>query len=142
MKAPILSFLEPEERGRGRGIIMGAPRQLTVKSSINMKEIKVSPPMPNRVNLPIPALMIIPHNAVHLQCGMYVTINSLAKVIYPKCYNNSTESCTFLFLGRLGRHGNTVNFSNLLKYLTFVGGFFSVFMGKKNTTLEFLVGLH
>ena len=49
IKAPILSFLEREEYGLG--IMMGAPCQIPVKMSINMKEIKVSHPIPNRVKL-------------------------------------------------------------------------------------------
>ena len=48
IKAPILSFCDYEP-GQGRGITMGVPRPFPVKRSINMMEIKVSPPMPNRV---------------------------------------------------------------------------------------------
>ena len=36
-----------------------------------------------------------------------------------------------LFLDRLGRQGSTENFSILLKYPTFEGGFLHIFMGKK-----------
>ena len=44
----------------------------------------------------------------------------LTKVIYPKYYINSNESCTFLFVGRLGRQGSTKFSAVLLKYPTFV----------------------
>ena len=33
------------------------------------------------------------------------SIQVLGKVIYPKCFKNSNESFTFLFLGRLGHRG-------------------------------------
>ena len=49
IKAPKHSFFKRE--GNGCGIIMRAPQLLPVKRSINIKEIKVSPLMPKRVNV-------------------------------------------------------------------------------------------
>ena len=50
-----------------------------------------------------------------------------SKFIHPKCLKNSTEYCTFLFLGKLGRQESAENFFNLPKVRYF---FLHFFMGK------------
>ena len=57
-----------------------------------------------------------------------------AKVIYPKYYKNSNESCSFLFWGRLDRQEMS---AILLKYRAF-GGIVHIFRGKTNTKLDSL----
>ena len=53
----------------------------------------------------------------------------MAKVIYPKCYEKSNESCRFLFLGSSGHFGQHRKFCQML----LLRGFLFVFMGKKIT---------
>ena len=55
----------------------------------------------------------------------------MIKVMYPKGYKNSSKSCTFLFLGRLGSQSITKIFCNLKV-------FFHILMDKTSTKLYFL----
>ena len=70
--------------------------------------------------------------------------------MYVLYYKYSNELLASLFLDRLGkevlqklvlrlgRQGNAENFSILLKYPTFEGGFLHIFMGKKILKIEIL----
>ena len=51
----------------------------------------------------------------------------MAKVIYPKCYEKSNESCRFLFLGSSGHFGQHWKFCQML-----ILRFFFCFHGQKN----------
>jgi hypothetical protein len=53
------------------------------------------------------------------------------KVIHPKYYKNSNESCTFLFLEELGHHGNSEILCNSAKVSYFWGCLFHIFRGKQ-----------
>ena len=58
-----------------------------------------------------------------------------AKVIYPKYYKNSNESCSFLFWGRLDRQEMS---AILLKYRAFLG-YCSYFQGQNKYKIRLSV---
>ena len=48
--------------------------------------------------------------------------------VYIKYYKSSNESCTFLFLGRLGHYGKVKSSQILLQYPTFESVYFHIFI--------------
>ena len=59
--------------------------------------------------------------------------------IYPKCYKNSNESCTFLFLSRLGRFGLYWKFWNFAKQSYFEEGVFMDIIEKIGVSVHFSI---
>ena len=69
---------------------------------------------------------------------MWNSIKAETKVIHPKYYKNSYESCTFAVIGRIGPSGQYIKISAIfpIKYPTKFR--FHIFMGKANIKLSIL----